>query len=202
VDAEPAGGLAQALDATGQLVAGVRDEQWLDPTPCPDWNVGDLVGHIVGGNRMFAGILRGERPGAPGTGPPAGSGQPGRDLAGDYREAASELLAAFSRPGVLEEMFTVPFGTVPGSVALHLRISELLVHGWDLARATGQPARFPDALAEQELEFSRRALAEVPVGRSPFGAPQPAPADAPLIDQLAACLGRTVTAGSGPGDGS
>ncbi len=203
MDAEPAGGLAQALDATGKLVAAVRDEQWLDPTPCPDWTVRDLVRHIIGGNRMFAAILRGEPPGASGGGSPAGPGQPGRDLLGGYREAASELLAAFSQPGVLEEMFTVPFGTVPGSVALHLRITEVLVHGWDLAWATGQPARFPGALAEQELAFSRRALGDVPPGRSPFGPPQPVPADAPLIDQLAACLGRTVTAGNGgPGGGS
>jgi hypothetical protein len=79
VDAEPAGGLALALDATGQLVAGVRDEQWLDPTPCPDWNVRDLVNHIIGGNRMFAGILRGERPAASslaGVSCPPGLGKP------------------------------------------------------------------------------------------------------------------------------
>ena len=170
MDAEPAGGLAQALDATGQLVAGVRDEQWLNPTPCPDWNVRDLVSHIIGGNRMFAGILRGERPGASGGGPAQVLAQPGRDLLGDYREAASELLAAFSRPGVLEEMFTVPFGTVPGGVALHLRISELLVHGWDLARATGQPARFPAALAEQELAFSRACARRRPRRTEPVRA--------------------------------
>ena len=99
-------------------------------------------------------------------------------------------------------MFTLPFGTVPGSVALHLRMVELLVHGWDLARATGQPPRFPDGLAEQELAFSRRALADIPAERNPFGQPQPAPADAAAIDQLAALLGRTVTPGSGPGGGS
>jgi len=198
VDAEPGDGLERALDATGRLVAGVREEQWPDPTPCPDWNVGDLVSHIIAGNLLFAGILRGERPGTPGDGP----GQRGSDLPGAYRQAASELLAAFSRPGVLEEVFSVPFGTVPGAVALHLRITELLVHGWDLARATGQRARFPDGLAEQELAFSRRALGGIPAGRRPFGPPQSAAADAPAIDRLAACLGRTVTWDSGLGGGS
>jgi uncharacterized protein (TIGR03086 family) len=94
----------------------------------------------------------------------------------------------------MEETFTVPFGTVPGSVALHLRITELLVHGWDLAAATGQPARFPEDLAEQELAFTRGALASVPAGRSPFGPPQPAPPGATPLDQLAALLGRSVTA--------
>jgi uncharacterized protein (TIGR03086 family) len=193
VTAELVNGLAGALEATGCLVDGVRDDQWFLPSPCPDWNVGDLVNHVVSGNRLFAGIVRGDRPGPPagGGGAPA-SGQPGRDLPGAYREAASELVAAFSRPGVMEERFTVPFGMVPGSVALHLRITELLVHGWDLARATGQPARFPDGLAEQELAFSRAALAAIPPGRTPFAPPQPAAADAPAIDQLAALLGRAV----------
>jgi hypothetical protein len=56
-----------------------------------------------------------------------------------------------------------------GDAALHLRVTELLVHGWDLARATGQPASFPDDLAEQELAFSRSKLADIPAGRRPFG---------------------------------
>ena len=196
--AEPAGQLAQAIDATGRLVAAVRDDQWPDPTPCPDWTVRDLVSHIVTGNRMFAGILRGDPPAAPAGSPAADPGPAGEDLVTAYRDAASGLLAAFSEPGALERVVTVPFGTVPGIAALHLRITELLVHGWDLARATGQPASFPDDLAEQELAFSRARLGDSPAGRRPFGPPQPAAADAPAIDRLAACLGRTVaTDGAG-----
>jgi hypothetical protein len=49
----------------------------------------------------------------------------------------------------------------------------LLVHGWDLARATGQPASFPDDLAEQELAFSRARLGDIHAGRRPFGRPRP-----------------------------
>jgi len=191
-------GLARALDVTGVLVAGVRDEQWTDPTPCSEWNVADLVGHIVSGNWLFAGILRGGQPDLSGGSPAAGLGG---DLPASYRQTAGDLVAAFSRPSVLEEMFTVPFGTVPGTVALHLRITELLVHGWDLARATAQHARFPDDLAVQELAFSSRALAGIPTGRSPFGPPQPAPPGAGPLDQLAALLGRDV-AGGGAGSGS
>lgn len=156
--------------------------------PCPGWTVRDLVSHIVTGNRMFAGILRGDPPAAP-AGSPAGE-----DLVTAYRDAASGLLAAFSEPGALEREVSVPFGTVPGIAALHLPITELLVHGWDLARATGRPASFPDDLAEQELAFTRARLGDIAAGRRPFGPPQPAAADAPAIDRLAACLGRTVAA--------
>jgi hypothetical protein len=86
---------------------------------------------------------------------------------------------------------------VPGSVAVQLRIAEILVHGWDLAWATGQPARFPEELAESSLAFSKPALAGLPPGRHPFAPPQPVPDCAPAIDRLAACLGRKVSA-AGP----
>ena len=86
----------------------------------------------------------------------------------------------------------MPFGTVPGAVALHLRLTEVLVHGWDLAQATGQVAAFPQDLAEQELAFTRDALGALPPGRSPFAPPTPAPDTAPALDRLAACLGRRL----------
>jgi uncharacterized protein (TIGR03086 family) len=95
---------------------------------------------------------------------------------------------------------SVRFGTVPGAVALHLRITELLVHGWDLAWATGQAVAFPEDAAEQELAFSRQALKDIPPGRRPFAPPEPVAGDAPAIDRLAACLGRQVTGpAAGPG---
>ena len=186
---EPVDKLSIALDATEHLVAGVRDDQWTDPTPCTEWNVRDLVGHLVVGNHAFASILRGQRPAAPRE-----ILGPGRDLPSAYRDSAAAVVSAFRQPGVLERLFTVPFGTVPGIVALHLRVTEALVHGWDLARATGQAADFPDDLAEEELAFSRAKLGDVPPGRSPFAPPQPVADDAPAIDRLAACLGRSVAA--------
>ncbi len=185
---EPVDQLSAALNATGQLIAAVADEQWAHPTPCPKWNVRDLVTHVIIGNYMFAGILHGA--------PPAAAQDTFRadnDLLSAYHDSAGLLLTAFRSPGVLERVFTVPFGSVPGIVALHLRITEVLVHGWDVARATGQPATFPEDLADQELTFSRSKLAEIPSDRSPFAPPQPVADDAPAIDRLAACLGRDVT---------
>ena len=186
---EPAEQLSIALSATERLIAAVRDDQWTAPTPCTDWNVRDLVEHVVGGNYRFARALRGEPPALP-----EDALRSGRDLLKAYRDSAAALLDAFRQPGVFERVVTIPFGTVPGMVALHLRITEVLVHGWDLARATGQPATFPDDLAERELAFSRAKLADIPSDRSPFAPPQPVAEDAPAIDRLAACLGRSVVA--------
>jgi uncharacterized protein (TIGR03086 family) len=181
--------LSQAFDFTDQLIAAVQEGQWAGPTPCAGWSVRDLVTHVVAGNSLFAGALSGGQPPAA----PQGTVMPEAGLLNAYRDSAAELLGAFREPGALDRMVTVPFGTVPGVVALHLRITELLVHGWDLARATGQPAIVPDGLAEQELAFSRSKLADIPPGRRPFGPPQPVAALAPAIDQLAALLGRDVT---------
>ena len=180
--------LAHALDATGQLISAVPGGRWADPTPCPGWTVRDLVSHLIAGNARFAGAF-------------GSDGQPpdDLDLAAEsellpaYRASAAVLLEALGRPGALDKMVTVPFGTVPGIVALHLRITEVLVHGWDLARATGQLVAFSEDVAEQELAFSRDKLSEIPPGRSPFAPPQPVADDAPAIDRLAACLGRDVS---------
>jgi uncharacterized protein (TIGR03086 family) len=188
----PVGQLSQALDLTGALVAGVGAGQWADPTPCDEWTVADLVTHIVSGNYSFAAILRG----TPLAEARAAAARvaPGDDLAGHYRDAAAELIAAYGQPGVLEQPFTIPVGTMPGLGTLHIRLVEMLVHGWDLAEATGQAAVFPDDLAEQELAFTRRQLAALPPGRSPFRPEQQVPDDAPGIVRLAACLGRTPPA--------
>jgi uncharacterized protein (TIGR03086 family) len=151
--------------------------------------VRELLNHLVGGNLAFAAILTGHTP------PDRASEHLGDDPATAYRQVSAALLAAFAQPGALETVITVPIGTVPGIVALHLRITESLVHGWDLARATNQPThRLPDDLAEQELAFTRRQLPQLPPDRRPFADPQPAPDDAPALDRLVALLGRTPTA--------
>src|SRR5260370_3485330 len=96
---------------------------------------------------------------------------PGRRPRRAYQQASSVLRDAFAQPDVLSLMFPSPIGTVPGVALLHLRITEMLVHGWDLAQATAQPARLPDDLPEQELRFTRAKLGDIPAGRTPFAPP-------------------------------
>jgi uncharacterized protein (TIGR03086 family) len=185
--------LATALDGTGRLVAGVTGDQWQLPTPCADWDVRALLNHLVGGNRLVTRVLSGEQlPPPEQLGRRAGEDQLGADPVAAWRDSADELLAAFGAPGVLDRPHTVPAGTLPGPAVVHLRVVETLVHGWDLARATGQRPPFPDELVEPELAFSADLLGRLPAGRQPFGPSRPAPADAPAIDRLAALLGRSA----------
>jgi uncharacterized protein (TIGR03086 family) len=191
VTATPLTPLATALDGTGRLVDTLGHDDWDRPTPCSDWTVRQLVGHLVGGNRLVARALRGEQ-----LPPPEqlGSRDPGDQLGDDptgaWRESADALLAAFALPGVLERTHTVPAGTLPGPALVHLRVVETLVHGWDLARATGRQLAVPEELAVAELAFSRDLLGRLPAGRTPFAPPQPVADDAPALDRLAALLGR------------
>ncbi|MGH8988148.1 MAG: TIGR03086 family metal-binding protein [Acidimicrobiales bacterium] len=179
--------LSEAAEITGQVIDAISTAQWTFPTPCPDWNVRELVEHLVAGNDGFAAALSEQLV------PPDPTAGRSADLASDYRRSVHELLDAFRQPGALDRAVSVPFGTVPGAVAVHLRTTELLVHGWDLARATGREVAFPAELAEQELAFTRSALGGIPPERKPFAPPEPVPDDAPAIDRLAACLGRSVT---------
>ncbi len=175
--------LSGALDAVGSLVIGVRPEQWASPTPCGDWNVHQLVSHLVAMNLVFAAMMGGQAP------PERGADRLGDDPARAYGESAAALRAAFGQAGVLGQTFRGPLGEATGAERLQIRLYDLLAHGWDLARATGQNAALPDDLAEQALVFAHTQVPTQPrTGR--FAAAQPVAEDAPAIDRLVAFLGR------------
>ena len=183
--------LAAALGGTGQLARDVTGEQWQLPTPCSDWTVRQLVNHLVGGNRLCTRVLSGEPlPPLEQLGRRGHEDQLGDDPVTAHDTSADELLQALGAPGVLARMHTLPVGTLSGPAVVHLRTVETLVHGWDLARALGREAPFPDELAEPELAFSRELLGRLPEGRHPFAPSRPAAEEAPAIDRLAALLGR------------
>ncbi|AGL13804.1 TIGR03086 family metal-binding protein [Actinoplanes sp. N902-109] len=171
--------LSGVVERVGQVISAIKPDQWGDPTPCPEWDVQALVRHMVLGNVMdTSGLL---------TRPPTH-----RELLAGFDETAAALVAAFRQPGVLDRILEVPFGRVDGLMALHLRLTELLVHGWDLARATGQHVDFPDDVVAQELGFTARALAALPAPRRPFAPAVATPETAPVLDRLVASLGRVA----------
>jgi len=167
-------GLDTALKAFDELLAQVSTEQWVAATPGAAWTVRDPVSHLVTGNLLSADAVGGQRPAATEDSSWVETTADG-ELPAAYRATVRPLLHAFSSPGALQQMVSVPFGTVPGVVALHLRTTELIVHGWDLCQATGQRVAFPDELVEQELSFTEGALGNVPPDRSPFGRPSRSP---------------------------
>jgi len=182
----PIARLAVAVPLTGHLVGAVEPDQWELATPCPDWTVRDVVNHLVLGHRRFAAALTG------GTPPASGDDLLGGDPESAYWSSAEAMLAAFRAEGALDRPVSIPAGTLPGSVACELRVVEALVHGWDLARATGRTLEFPADLVEDSIAFSRVQRGRLPADRTPFGPSQPARDDAPPLDRLAALLGRRI----------
>lgn len=136
----------RALEATGRLVAAVGPDQWNLPTPCDDWDVRVLVNHIVTGN-FWAAELGGGK-----TIEEVGDRLDG-DVLGDdpsavWKESAVVASEVFSRPGALELPAAVSYGPVPNEVYLGHRVLDVLVHGWDLASATGQDTVLDPELVE------------------------------------------------------
>lgn len=176
-----------AIAGAQVIIAGIRDEQWTAPTPCTGVDVRALVNHLVTGNLHFAALVN-QTPR-----PDGDADHLGADPVAAFGRAAADLRAALGRPGALPGTYTVPAGTVPGAALVQIRIVEHLGHGWDLARATGQRAGFPEDVVERAITAARQQLATRPQGQgSPFAEEVPVPADAPAIDRLAGFLGRTV----------
>jgi uncharacterized protein (TIGR03086 family) len=174
----------QATDSFGKLVAGVRPDQLTNQTPCPEWTVQDLVGHVIKYNLMFSRLITGAEP-------------PAVDASGDPVEACSASAAALheaaSAEGALEQTFNTPMGARTGAVLMTIRVVEVSVHGWDLAKATNQSFELPESIIDTCLEMLRTML---PADRSgtPYGAEQQAGPDASPTDRLAAFAGRAVAA--------
>ena len=132
----------------------------------------DVVNHLVGMNLVFVAMFE-ESPM-----PERGVDCLGTDRAGAYHRSAAALQAAAARPGILERSRATPLGVATGAERLQWRIADLLVHGWDLAQATGIASEPPDDLVEQALTFVGAQLPGQPrAGR--FGDPQPIPDNAP-----------------------
>lgn len=187
----PVDDLEVSLHAVGDVVAGIHTDQWRAATPCSAWSVHDVTNHLALGSRLFAGLLAGK----PGYSlDPGQANALGDDPAGAYRTYATDVVTAFRRRGALERTIEAPVGAIPGIAAVQLRTVEDLVHGWDLAVATGQHVDYPDTVVERALAFTREQLAGMGGGDDgPFAPSQPHSDDARPIDRLAALLGRTVS---------
>ncbi|HEY2220916.1 TIGR03086 family metal-binding protein [Actinomycetospora sp.] len=178
----PVADLERALGAATTIVDGVPEDRHDAPSPCGGWTVADVVEHVITGNHGVAAALD-----------PALAGTTDDDsLAGRFRDSSARAVTAFAAPGALSGTVTVPFGTVPVPVALGLRTVEALVHGWDVAVASGQdPAAFPEDLAQAGIAFTESMFATADRTRLPFAPAVPVDATAPAIDRLAGLLGRT-----------
>ncbi|MEU1484593.1 TIGR03086 family metal-binding protein [Streptomyces sp. NPDC005752] len=182
--------LGPAARQIRELIGDIEDRQLTGPTPCPDYSVRELLGHLLGLTAAFLDAAHKKL--GPTTDTPPTAALPA--LPADWRTALppllDELVAAWRSPAALEGMTRAGGIDLPGQVAGMVVRNELVVHGWDLARSTGQAFRADEA----SLRSSEAMLAPGDDDRSGpdaiFGPPVPVPADAPLADRVIALSGR------------
>ena len=148
----------RAMGSTRVYVDGVRPDQWHGPTPCSEWDVKQVVNHIIGENLWAAELFQGKTIGEVGSrldGDLARS-DPGRAYAASV-EAATPVVSA---PGAMETICRLSFGDFSGSDYAAQLFMDLLVHGWDIARATGQDSRLDPGLVQACLPIAQHITSQ------------------------------------------
>lgn len=178
-----------AARAVEDLLPGISDGQLADPTPCPDYTVEILLFHLLGLSTAFRAAA--EKDLGPLTATPPASIAP--QLPPDWRTQLplrlDELVSAWQEPPAWEGQTQVGGVDLPGAAADQFGLNELVIHGWDLARATGQHFDPGDAPAGVSYDLLS-ALAD-PATRPPiFGPVVPVPATASLLDRAVGMSGR------------
>ena len=176
-----------ATSTLAMVVRNVRDDQLQDPTPCADMSVAALLDHIDGLSVAFTAAARKERP--PGDGTPSADGS---RLTEGWRDRIAaqldDLGEAWRDPAAFEGVAMAGPVEMPADQVALVAIDEVTVHGWDLARATGQEYRPDPAAVEACLGWV--SAFDGPTDGSLFGPPVDVPADAPALDRLLGGTGR------------
>jgi uncharacterized protein (TIGR03086 family) len=165
----------RASEWTTSKVAGATSK--LDArTPCDQWDVRTLLNHMLDTQNYFVGAARGEDVSPPAPNPPELLGD---DPRADFERGRSDMLNTYGAPGVIEK-------TGP---SLGIAFSDQLLHGWDLAQATGQDATMPEGLPDAAFEMIHGRFTD-DQRKGVFKPEIDVPVDAPAQDKLLAYTGR------------
>jgi uncharacterized protein (TIGR03086 family) len=195
---------ATAVEIAAPVIAGVRPDQLEQPSPCVDYNVREVLDHLVFVLHRVAAIGRGDEAFAPGS--LGDDAVAHADWAADWHDRAAEVAAAWSDVATLEQTVVLPWATMTGAETLTMYIAEITTHTWDLATATGQRAAWDDAVTQVALDSMHRGLpmadrtplweafrVNAPANMQfdpPFANAVAVASDAPAIDRLVAWAGR------------
>ena len=127
-----------ATDRATAVVDAVRPDQLESPTPCTEWTVQQLLDHLVGGTEYLLSAAEQREP-----------AQPSHATGADYRRGVADVLAALQLPGTMEQTCMSPLGFEwPVAQAVAGTFMDVLIHTWDLARATGQDDKLDPDLVD------------------------------------------------------
>jgi uncharacterized protein (TIGR03086 family) len=183
--------LIAVLADLAPVMDGISPGQLPDPTPCTKFDVAQLRDHVLGWLTTFAAGFADPDGQAPlasidGYSAPAAPA----DAAAAVR-AASDSLARSLRGGAADRPLRLGDSAMPGELALGMILWEYLVHGWDLARATGQRWSPPAAAAAESLSFAPGMLTDDYQGDGKaFGSRVAVSEQASPLDRLLGLSGR------------
>ncbi|MGW3659665.1 TIGR03086 family metal-binding protein [Streptomyces sp. NPDC005151] len=187
---DPRPALTKAIALAGRTLAAVRADQYDGATPCSEYDVRTLAGHLVSVLRRVAVVgAGGDFFGVPNVAEDVADGE----WAAAWEEAAREVDAVWSDDEVLAREFKLPWGVQPGSAVGVSYIKEFTLHTWDLATATGQHPEWDEALLTALVGIMRHVVPAQPRGNPvPFGPVVEVAEDAPDIDKLVGWYGRKL----------
>ncbi len=177
----------RALHATSKIVAAISRDQFGDSTPCEGWDVHTLLNHLVAGNWWVPELAGGKTIAE--VGDRLDGDVVGDDHAASYEASASAAAAAFNQPGAMDRPCAVSYGPVPGSVYCGHRLIDVVIHGWDLAKATGQSTALDPELVEACWRVIEPQLAGLAASGA-FATGVEVPPGADLQTRVLASLGR------------
>ncbi|MCW3842928.1 TIGR03086 family metal-binding protein [Micromonospora yasonensis] len=172
--------LAVAAPRTVAVVGAISDDQLDLPTPCPDYSVRDLLNHVYAVVVNFQALARRQEVDWSGKTDHLTEGWRDR-----FAAETARLIEAWSDPAALEGVS--PGMGLPQETVGEMALIDLTVHGWDLARATGQRLEVDPAVLDAGHGFMDK-MGETGQQMGAFGTPVPTTPDATPLDHL---LGRT-----------
>jgi uncharacterized protein (TIGR03086 family) len=178
--------LMLALDQTQAMVDTIGADELNLPTPCPEYDVRTLLGHLMTVVGRINLALTGNDPLAI---PTVTTGV--TDFAATWKERRAAVDETLSDDSVLGRICKLPWGTLPGAGAIAAYTGELTTHSWDLAKATGRTDLLDDALAEYCLPLVHQFIPADPRGgHVPFGPVVHVAPDASPYNRLVGWQGR------------
>ncbi|MFF3657780.1 TIGR03086 family metal-binding protein [Streptomyces olivochromogenes] len=179
----------QAL-IVARLAAEMTQEQLDRDTPCPGLAVHHMLGHLGGLAVAFRDAGRKDLGVTTDTNPASVVPDIGPDWRETLPKALDELAEAWRDPAAWTGVTRAGGVTLPGAVAGAVAADELVVHGWDLARATGQEYEPDEVALRAAYGFLAAAAENSGPGEGVFGPVVPVPDDAPLLDRVIGLSGR------------
>ena len=176
----------QVIGLLREQVSAVRADDLTRPTPCSEWDVAGLVTHSIGAMEYYARRARGDDEVRPVT----VEIDSVDDMLTKFGAAATDGIAAWSAPGVLDQQVRMVLGRMEGRDALAVHVGDLAIHAWDVAKARGSTLELPPELATEVRATCENVFVRLDRGTA-FGDEIAADPDASPTERLVAYCGRT-----------